>query len=44
MLHELLMTQRVLRCMPVMTTRCHGGILRPIGVLPEIKAMALLVI
>jgi hypothetical protein len=44
MLHELLTTWRVLRRMPVMTARRHRGIPRPIGVLSEIKAMALLVI
>jgi hypothetical protein len=43
-LHELLTTQWVLRRMPVITTRRHEGIPRPIRVLPEIKAMVLPVI
>jgi hypothetical protein len=43
-LHEFLTTQRILRRMPAVTARRHGGIPRPIAALPEIKAMALLLI
>jgi hypothetical protein len=42
-LHELRMTQRVLHHMLAMTTTCHRGVLKLIGVSPEIKVMALLV-
>jgi hypothetical protein len=42
-LHRLLMTRQVLHHMPAMTARRHEGMPRPIGVLPKIKAMVLLV-
>jgi hypothetical protein len=42
-LHELRMTQRVLHHMLAMTTTCPRGVLKLIGVSPEIKVMALLV-
>jgi hypothetical protein len=35
----LLTTRWVLRCMSAVTTRCHGGIPRPIVALPEVKVM-----
>jgi hypothetical protein len=41
---ELLRMRPVLHCVPATTTSYHEGTPRPIEALPEVKAMALLVI